>query len=248
MSSSHTPNSALPQSSQLPLAYQDLQQVLVGAGIQLQLQRKRVKNINFRLKPYLLSVSAPARLSHEQIAQSIEQRLEWVLTQHPKIVAAQLARQQAQPNEGTNQEVRLWGEVQRGKAYNGEGEGQKLALSEAQRLAWYREELAKVMPSLFAKWQPIVGKAASEQRIKKMTTRWGSCNVRARRVWLSVYLPAYPIECTEYVIVHELCHLRHANHSKAFWQEVAKAMPDYQQWHNMLAGRGDGINGNSEID
>ena len=70
-----------------------------------------------------------------------------------------------------------------------------------------------------------------------MHTRWGSCNTRARRIWLSVYLPAYPIECTEYVIVHELCHLHHANHSAAFWQTVATAMPDYQRWHSMLAGK-----------
>ena len=70
-----------------------------------------------------------------------------------------------------------------------------------------------------------------------MHTRWGSCNTRAKRIWLSVYLPAYPIECTEYVIVHELCHLHHANHSPAFWQTVASAMPDYRQWHNILAGK-----------
>lgn len=236
MSSSPISEHTLPQTPALPVVYRDLHKVLLGAGIQLQLQRKRVKNINFRLKPQLLAVSAPARLSHERIAASIEQRLEWILTQHPKIVAAQQAREQAQQGSEGHQELRLWGVTQHG------------VMSEPQRLAWYRQELAAVMPALFAKWQPIVGKAAHEQRIKKMTTRWGSCNVRARRVWLSVYLPAYPIECTEYVIVHELCHLHHANHSQAFWQEVAKAMPAYQQWHDMLAGKGDGLMDNREID
>lgn len=236
MSTSPIAEHNLPQSPALPAVYRDLQQVLLAAGIQLQLQRKRVKNINFRLKPQLLAVSAPARLSHERIAQSIEQRLEWILTQHPKIVAAQQAREQVQQGGEARQALRLWGVAQEG------------VMSEPQRLAWYRQELAAVMPTLFAKWQPIVGQSAHEQRIKKMTTRWGSCNVRARRVWLSVYLPAYPIECTEYVIVHELCHLHHANHSQAFWQEVAKAMPAYQQWHDMLAGKGDGSLDNREID
>jgi len=236
LSSSPISEHTLPQSPTLPATYRDLQQVLLAAGIQLQLQRKRVKNINFRLKPQLLAVSAPARLSHERIAQSIEQRLEWILTQHPKIVAAQQAREQVQQGGEARQALRLWGVAQEG------------VMSEPQRLAWYRQELAAMMPTLFAKWQPIVGQSAHEQRIKKMTTRWGSCNVRARRVWLSVYLPAYPIECTEYVIVHELCHLHHANHSQAFWQEVAKAMPAYQQWHDMLAGKGDGFLDNREID
>ena len=110
-------------------------------------------------------------------------------------------------------------------------------MGEAERIEWYRRELQQVMPDLFAKWQPIVGAYATETRIKKMTTRWGSCNTRAKRVWLSVYLPAFPIECTEYVIVHELCHLHHANHSPAFWQEVKRAMPDYKHWHDRLAGK-----------
>ena len=93
------------------------------------------------------------------------------------------------------------------------------------------------MPALFAKWQPIVGATANETRIKKMRTRWGSCNTRAKRIWLSAYLPAYPIECTEYVIVHELCHLHHPNHSREFWQAVKAAMPEYRRWHDLLAGR-----------
>lgn len=236
MSSSPISEHILPQSSPLPPAYRDLLQVLIAAGIELRVQRKRVKNINFRLKPQVLAVSAPARLTHECIAASIERRLAWILTQHPKIVAAQQAREQMQHGSAACQQVRLWGEVQAD------------LMGEPQRLACYRQALTAVMPQLFAKWQPIVGQVAREQRIKKMTTRWGSCNVRARRVWLSVYLPAYPIECTEYVIVHELCHLHHANHSQAFWQEVAKAMPTYQQWHNMLAGRGAELANNHQID
>jgi predicted metal-dependent hydrolase len=110
-------------------------------------------------------------------------------------------------------------------------------LSHDEKISYYRQQLLEVMPALFDKWQTIVGVTANETRLKKMHTRWGSCNTRARRIWLSVYLPAYPIECTEYVIVHELCHLHHANHSRAFWQTVATAMPDYQRWHNMLAGK-----------
>ncbi|WP_131667835.1 M48 family metallopeptidase [Psychrobacter pygoscelis] len=203
------------------LIYQPLHEQLAAAGIRLQVRHKRVKNINFRLKPNLLAVSAPSKLSSQKVAAAITQRLEWVLTQHPKIVAAHHSRDQYQRSET----VRLWGKEQ------------SITMEEAQRLEWYRQELSQVMPSLFAKWQPIVGQWASEQRIKKMSTRWGSCNVKARRVWLSVYLPAFPIDCTEYVIVHELCHLHHANHSPDFWQAVAKVMPDYRYWHDMLAGK-----------
>ncbi len=205
--------------------YQNLKQQLQQADIELVITRKRVKNINFRLKPNKLLVSAPYHVSDANIAYAIHNRLDWVISQHRRV----LQRHQQSPTAALPQQSQtawyLWGDA---KAQ---------PVSETQRLVIYRQALQSAMPDLFAKWQPIVGKTANETRIKKMTTRWGSCNTKAKRVWLSVYLPAYPIECTEYVIVHELCHLHHANHSSAFWAEVERAMPEYQRWHDRLAGK-----------
>lgn len=200
---------------------------LEAAGIKLQIQQKRVKNINFRLKPNLLSVSVPLSINIEHIAQAIDKRLNWALTHHEQVLERYARKQQPAltPQSLTPQKLMLWGVAQ------------ILTLSNQQMLDYYRQQLALVMPELFEKWQPIVKAQAVETRIKKMHSRWGSCNTRARRIWLSVYLPAYPIECTEYVIVHELCHLHHANHGPAFWQTVETAMPDYKRWHNMLAGK-----------
>ena len=224
--------SAKVSSQALPKAYQLVCERLSADGIRLEVTRKRVKNINFRLKPNLLVVSAPKSISDAHIAAALTRRLNWVLTQHPKVLIGYQNSQQIQ--QGNQQQtsssmdpqiVKLWGKPV------------DELLTESQRLKLYRQALGEVMPALFAKWQPIVGQSASEQRIKKMSTRWGSCNVRARRIWLSVYLPAYPLECTEYVIVHELCHLHHANHGAKFWSEVKSAMPDYKRWHDMLAGK-----------
>ncbi|WP_201606450.1 M48 family metallopeptidase [Psychrobacter okhotskensis] len=201
-------------------------QQLAQAGIVLHVTKKRVKNINFRLKPYALMVSVPMSISASQIAQAVDKRVSWALDHHPQVLARYHHKQTPKPEASSvDSPVSLWGIVQ------------SFTLSHDEKMAYYRQQLTEVNPSLFDKWQPIVGATANEVRLKKMHTRWGSCNTRARRIWLSVYLPAYPIECTEYVIVHELCHLHHANHSKAFWQTVAAAMPDYQQWHNMLAGK-----------
>ena len=192
---------------------------LLRAGITLDIQKKSVKNINFRLKPYRLQCSVPHRLPLPKVAQAISQRVAWALTHHPQVLIQQ------RPQQPSSSTTVLW------------GQDQPFILSEAAKLAYYREQLQAVIPELFAKWQPIVGATASEVRIKKMHTRWGSCNTRAQRVWLSVYLPAHPLSCTEYVIVHELCHLHHPNHSPAFWHTLAQAMPDYQRWHDRLAGR-----------
>ena len=201
-------------------------QQLAQAGIELQVTKKRVKNINFRLKPHLLMVSVPVSMSAAQIAQAVAQRVSWAVANHAQVLEQYKRKQHALTESSTsNSPLLLWGIAQ------------SFALSPDETIAYYRQQLSDVIPTLFDKWQPIVGARANEVRLKKMHTRWGSCNTRVCRVWLSVYLPAYPIECTEYVIVHELCHLHHANHSSAFWQTVATAMPDYQHWHNMLAGK-----------
>ena len=215
----------------VPPAYQSIlldsaKHCLAQAGIELHISKKRVKNINFRLKPHQLLVSVPLFISPAQAAQAVMKRVSWAIANHPQVLEQykrqQLPLAQALTADST---LLLWGKEQ------------PFTLNHDEKLAYYRQHLAEAIPALFAKWQPIVGATANEIRLKKMHTRWGSCNTRARRIWLSVYLPAYPIACTEYVIVHELCHLHHANHSRAFWQTVTTAMPDYQHWHNMLAGK-----------
>ncbi|WP_201544508.1 M48 family metallopeptidase [Psychrobacter immobilis] len=199
---------------------------LAQADIELRITKKRVKNINFRLKPHKLLVSVPLFISSAQAALAIEKRVPWAIANHAQVLE-QYKRKQIPSKDASiaNNTLLLWGVKQ------------SFTLSHDEKIAYYRQQLSEVVPALFKKWQPIVGAHANEIRLKKMHTRWGSCNTRARRIWLSIYLPAYPIECTEYVIVHELCHLHHANHSRAFWQTVATAMPDYQYWHNMLAGK-----------
>ena len=215
----------MPSAYQSSLLEKSIQR-LAQADIELHISKKRVKNINFRLKPHQLLVSVPLFISPAQAAQAVMKRVSWAIANHPQVLEQykrqQLPLAQALTADST---LLLWGKEQ------------PFTLNHDEKLAYYRQHLSEAIPALFAKWQPIVGATANEIRLKKMHTRWGSCNTRARRIWLSVYLPAYPIACTEYVIVHELCHLHHANHSAEFWQMVANAMPDYQNWHNMLAGK-----------
>ena len=222
-------NNSLPPEYITPLLESAVQR-LAAVGIKLQVSKKRVKNINFRLKPHQLMVSVPLTISTIQVAQFIDKRIPWAIDSHVQVLAQQQRKHQreqliASGSPAALAPVILW------------GESQPFTFNAADKITYYRQQLAAVTPELFAKWQPIVGADATEVRFKKMHTRWGSCNTRARRIWLSVYLPTYPIECTEYVIVHELCHLHHANHSRAFWQTVEVAMPEYKRWHDMLAGK-----------
>ncbi len=93
---------------------------------------------------------------------------------------------------------------------------------------WYRQQLRKQIPELVAKWEPEVGVTVAEWGIKKMKTRWGTCNVDARRIWLNLELAKKPAVCLEYILVHEMVHFLERHHSERFRELMDRLMP---QWH-----------------
>lgn len=72
---------------------------------------------------------------------------------------------------------------------------------------WYRDQFKALVAPMFAKWQAKLGAEASAWGVKRMKTKWGSCTLASRRVWLSFELAKKPVECIEYIVVHELLHL-----------------------------------------
>lgn len=93
---------------------------------------------------------------------------------------------------------------------------------------WYRRRLRAQIPALLAKWEPQIGVAVAEWRIKKMKTRWGACNPAARRIWLNLELAKKPAQCLEYILVHEMVHLLERHHTDRFRHLMASLMP---HWH-----------------
>lgn len=71
-------------------------------------------------------------------------------------------------------------------------------------------------------------------KIRKMTSRWGVCNIKNHNITLNYQLSKYDICCLDYVIVHELSHFIHPNHSGDFWNLVGKYYPDYKKCRKML--------------
>lgn len=71
-------------------------------------------------------------------------------------------------------------------------------------------------------------------KMRAMKTRWGVCNRKSQTITLNLKLLSYPIECLDYVIIHELCHLVHFDHSKNFWNLVATYCPDYKRIRKVL--------------
>lgn len=103
---------------------------------------------------------------------------------------------------------------------------------------WYREQLKEQLPALVTKWEAVVGEHAGAYAIKHMKTKWGTCNIAARRVWLNLELAKKPVRCIEYVLVHELTHLLERNHNERFRALLDKFMP---QWRVYRSELNDGI-------
>jgi len=99
---------------------------------------------------------------------------------------------------------------------------------------WYRKELKALVPPLIEKWQEVVGVEVDDWRIKKMKTRWGSCTIEARRIWLNLELAKKPIPCIEYIIIHELVHLLERNHTDRFRDLMDQFMPQWRYCRDML--------------
>lgn len=99
---------------------------------------------------------------------------------------------------------------------------------------WRRTHLQAHLAELLAKWEPIVGVQVADWGIKQMKTRWGTCSIRARRIWLNLELSQWPVPCLEYVVVHELTHLHERLHNARFWQLLGQALPGWQAPHQAL--------------
>lgn len=93
---------------------------------------------------------------------------------------------------------------------------------------WYRHELRTLIPPLLAKWEPRVGRSVAEVRIKRMKTRWGSCNAEAGRIWVNLELIKKPVACLEYVLVHEMVHLHERRHNDRFREWMDALMATWQ--------------------
>ena len=104
---------------------------------------------------------------------------------------------------------------------------------EAGMYNWYEKQAKTVIPKRVRFYAEQMGETFGNITIKNQKKRWGSCS-SARNLNFNRRLIMAPQEVMDYVIVHELCHLRQMNHSNAFWQEVEMVLPDYKMHKKWL--------------
>ena len=99
---------------------------------------------------------------------------------------------------------------------------------------WYRQRLRQRIPQLISQWEPEIGVTVAQWGIKRMKTRWGTCNVEARRIWLNLELAKKPASCLEYILVHEMVHLLERHHNERFRELMDRLMPLWREYRAEL--------------
>ena len=100
---------------------------------------------------------------------------------------------------------------------------------------WYRSELKKELEKLVAKWEKKIGIELNHWDIKKMKTKWGSCNIEAKNIWFNLELAKVPMECIEYIVVHEMVHLLERHHNDRFKELLGKYLSDWERRKKLLS-------------
>jgi predicted metal-dependent hydrolase len=220
------------------------------AGIVVEVVRKDIKNLHLGVYPPYgrVRVAAPLVVSDEAVRLAVIDKLAWIKRQQTRF--------EAQPRQSRREMIDGESHYFQGRRYRlrvHEQDGPpKIVLRsfvaidlfvragttaeqrEAILLRWYREQLKALIPPLLEKWQPILGVQVTDWGVKKMKTKWGACNIAARRIWLNLELAKKPVHCLEYIVVHELVHLLERNHNDRFTALMDKFMPPWRLYRDEL--------------
>lgn len=157
------------------------------------------KTVAIRINPDLtVTVRAPLRATKKDIEKILQEKESWIL--------------------------KHMADIQRRKAeYEAKGEA-RLTNEEIRALA---DQALKIIPERAAYYAKRIGVNYGRITIRDQKTRWGSCSSKGNLNFNCLLMLA-PQEVLDYVVVHELCHRKEMNHSKAFWTEVEKVLPKYR--------------------
>lgn len=223
---------------------------LVVSGILVQIVRKDIQNLHLSVCPPdgYVRVAVPLHMTDDNVRLAVISRLGWIRKQQASFEAQP---RQSEREMVTGESHYLFGKRYRLEVIERRGrhevvvknnstlqlfvkpgtstENRALVLNE-----WYRDQLKERISDLLAHWQTVIGKQVSDWGIKRMKTKWGSCNISQQRIWLNLELAKKPLECLEYVLVHELVHLLERHHNARFKTYMDKYLPQWQRCRDIL--------------
>ena len=223
-------------------------QILV-ANIPVEVVKKNIKNLHLSVLPPdgKVRVSAPEALSDEAITMFVRTKIGWIRKQQEKF---ELQPRQSERQYVSGETLYVWGRqyfLRVEYSYKGNslvlsGDNAILTVRKESTVKqretfvneWYRTLLKAEVEKYLPKWEKITGLQCSSWQSKYMTTKWGTCNTSTGKIWLNLQLAKKPIECLEYVILHELVHLKIRNHGTEFVAEMNRYMQNWREIRNQL--------------
>lgn len=211
--------------------------------------RKDIKNLHLSVHPPTgrVRIAAPERASLDTIRAFAVSHLVWIRRNQRKI----MMQVREPPREYVDRESHfVWGKRVLLKVIEREA-APMVSLNHASLLlqvrrgatlsnkhqaveSWYREQVRHEAKLLLVKWERHLGVAASALFVQRMKTKWGSCNPWSSNLRLNTDLAKKPPECLDYVVLHELAHLRERTHSPAFFDLLDQAMPQWREVRRLL--------------
>ena len=223
-------------------------QILV-ANIPVEVVKKNIKNLHLSVLPPdgKVRVSAPEALSDDAIAMFVRTKIGWIRKQQEKF---ELQPRQSERQYVSGETLYVWGRqyfLRVEYSYKGNslvlsGDNAILTVRKESTVKqretfvneWYRTLLKAEVEKYLPKWERITGLQCSSWQSKYMTTKWGTCNTSTGKIWMNLQLAKKPIECLEYVILHELIHLKVRNHGPEFVTEMNRYMQNWREIRNQL--------------
>ncbi len=219
------------------------------SGISVEVQKKDIKNLHLYVKPPNgnVIVSAPFEMDDLAIEVFIRTRLGWIRKQITKYEnQARFSERQYVSGET----IYIWGKqyylIFKPSTKNNsfEIQGNKVILSMKtdsaveQREKYVKEQFRSILKNeieaLLSKWEQITNLKCESWQTKYMTTRWGTCNPIKKKLWFNLQLVQKPVECLEYVILHELAHLVEKSHGEVFISIMDNYMPQWKEVRKLL--------------
>ena len=190
----------------------------------------------------------PLAVSDDAVRLAVVDKLSWIKRQQAKFIAQSRQSQRAMVSGESHY---FLGRRYRLRVFEHQGAGKVMLRNKAilelhvktettaeQRekvlYQWYREQLKQLIPPLLEKWQPLLGVEVTAWGVKKMKTKWGACNTQARRIWLNLELAKKPVQCLEYIVVHELVHLLERHHNDRFTALMDQHLSNWRVYRDEL--------------
>ena len=215
-------------------------------GIEVKIVKKRIKNMYLRVnKCGEIVLTAPMFLSESVIESFVFSKQEWIKSARERATVKQKHIRLYDEGEeffllGKDTVLHTDTTRKSGYYFRGNelvicvGENSTLESRRKELVEFYRDAMNEILPDIFDKCQRQSGLYTNEWRVRDMTTRYGSCNTKEKRIWISLWLMEKPPECINAVVYHELAHLKVKGHNKDFYELLEKICPNYREVEKLL--------------